>query len=42
MSTAMFRPEIELFNDSLARCLRGGQFFERGLALHDGRRHIFY
>ena len=29
MSTDMFRPEIELFNDSLARCLRGGQFFQR-------------
>jgi hemoglobin-like flavoprotein len=29
MSTAMFRPEIELFNDSLARCQRGGQFFQR-------------
>jgi len=25
----MFGPEIELFNDSLARCLRGGQFFQR-------------
>lgn len=25
----MFRPEIELFNDSLARCLRGGRLFER-------------
>ena len=24
----MFRPEIEIFNDSLARCLRGGQFFQ--------------
>jgi len=29
MSADMFRPEIELFNDSLARCLRGGQFFQR-------------
>jgi hemoglobin-like flavoprotein len=29
MSAGMFRPEIELFNDSLARCLRGGQFFQR-------------
>ena len=25
----MFSPEIELFNDSLARCLRGGEFFQR-------------
>jgi len=25
----MFRPEIELFNDSLDRCLRRGGFFER-------------
>jgi hemoglobin-like flavoprotein len=25
----MHRPEIELFNDSLTRCLRGGQFFQR-------------
>jgi hemoglobin-like flavoprotein len=25
----MFGPEVELFNDSLARCLRGGQFFQR-------------
>ena len=24
----MDRPEIEIFNDSLARCLRGGQFFQ--------------
>jgi hemoglobin-like flavoprotein len=23
------KPEIELFNDSLARCNRGGQFFQR-------------
>jgi len=23
------RPEIEVFNDSLARCLRGDQFFQR-------------
>jgi hemoglobin-like flavoprotein len=29
MSTDIFRPEIELFNDSLARCLRGDQFFQR-------------
>ena len=29
MKTEMFRPEIELFNDSLARCLRGGDFFQR-------------
>jgi hemoglobin-like flavoprotein len=28
MSADMFRPEIELFNDSLARCLRGGRFFQ--------------
>ena len=25
----MDRPEFELFNDSLARCLRGDQFFQR-------------
>jgi hemoglobin-like flavoprotein len=25
----MDRPEIEIFNDSLARCLRGDQFFQR-------------
>jgi hemoglobin-like flavoprotein len=25
----MYRPEIELFNDSLERCLRGEQFFQR-------------
>lgn len=25
----MFRPEIELFNDSLARCLRGDRLFQR-------------
>jgi hemoglobin-like flavoprotein len=25
----MDRPEIEIFNDSLARCLRGEQFFQR-------------
>jgi hemoglobin-like flavoprotein len=25
----MDRPEIEVFNDSLARCLRGDQFFQR-------------
>jgi hemoglobin-like flavoprotein len=25
----MHRPEIEIFNDSLARCLRGDQFFQR-------------
>ena len=25
----MDNPEIEIFNDSLARCLRGGQFFQR-------------
>jgi hemoglobin-like flavoprotein len=25
----MHRPEIEIFNDSLARCLRGEQFFQR-------------
>ncbi|TLY90497.1 MAG: globin [Gammaproteobacteria bacterium] len=29
MKTEMFRPEIELFNDSLARCLRGGELFQR-------------
>jgi hemoglobin-like flavoprotein len=29
MNATMFRPEIELFNDSLARCLRDGQFFHR-------------
>ncbi|HYL00346.1 MAG TPA: globin [Steroidobacteraceae bacterium] len=29
MATEMFSPELELFNDSLARCLRGGQFFQR-------------
>jgi hemoglobin-like flavoprotein len=29
MQTEMFRPEIELFNDSLARCLRGGELFQR-------------
>jgi hemoglobin-like flavoprotein len=29
MSTEIFRPEIELFNDSLARCLRGDRFFQR-------------
>jgi hemoglobin-like flavoprotein len=29
MKTEMFRPEVELFNDSLARCLRGGQLFHR-------------
>jgi hemoglobin-like flavoprotein len=29
MSTNMYRPEIELFNDSLARCLQGGQLFQR-------------
>ena len=27
--TDMYRPEIELFNDSLARCLRSDQFFQR-------------
>jgi hemoglobin-like flavoprotein len=25
----MYRPEIEIFNDSLERCLRGDQFFQR-------------
>jgi hemoglobin-like flavoprotein len=25
----MYRPELELFNDSLARCLRSGQLFQR-------------
>ena len=25
----MDNPELELFNDSLERCLRGGQFFQR-------------
>src|SRR5205823_6057424 len=29
MKTEMFRPEIELFNDSLARCLRRGELFQR-------------
>ena len=29
MNATMFRPEIALFNDSLARCLRDGQFFQR-------------
>jgi hypothetical protein len=29
MSTDMVRPELELFNDSLARCLRGDRFFQR-------------
>ena len=29
MSADMFAPELELFNDSLARCLRGAQFFQR-------------
>src|SRR5579862_5735138 len=28
MNADPFRPEIELFNDSLARCLHGGQFFQ--------------
>ena len=25
----MYRPEIEVFNDSLERCLQGGRFFQR-------------
>jgi hemoglobin-like flavoprotein len=29
MSTDMFSPDLEVFNDSLARCLRGEQFFQR-------------
>jgi hemoglobin-like flavoprotein len=29
MSNNMYRPEIEHFNDSLARCLKGGQLFQR-------------
>ncbi len=29
MKTEMFRPEVELFNDSLTRCLRGGRLFHR-------------
>lgn len=29
MSAEMFASEIELFNDSLARCLQGDRFFQR-------------